>query len=92
MICVRCSVSFVAANGPVVQPKCSASQRIAGGLKALNGIADAATSFSLSGIHFFGAVTVVAAGCLNPTPFEPATCVGSGFAAVSLTGGPCWPV
>jgi hypothetical protein len=66
---------------------CSATKRIAGTLKALNGLGDAATSFALAGIHYFAAGTLVGAGCLEPTPFEPATCVAAGFGAASLTAG-----
>jgi len=38
-------------------------------------------------VHFVAGGPLVTAGCGEPTPFEPATCLASGFGAASLWGG-----
>jgi hypothetical protein len=84
-------------SGPVVAPNnnqqpqqkkpCSTTTRIAGTIKALQAAGDAGGSFTLAGIHFGAAGLLVGAGCLDPTPFEPATCIAAGFGGASLTAG-----
>ena len=66
---------------------CSPGTRIAEGIKAASGLGDASISFGAAGIHFGAAFAAVSAGCLDPTPFEPATCIAGGVAAVDLTAG-----
>jgi RHS repeat-associated protein len=67
--------------------KCSITTRIAGAIEALSGAGDAVVSFSLAGVHFGAAGVLVSAGCLDPTPFEPATCLAGGFGGASLAAG-----
>jgi hypothetical protein len=66
---------------------CNTATRIAGALKALQAAGDAGGSFTLAGVHFGAAGLLVGAGCLDPSPFEPATCIAAGFGGASLTAG-----
>lgn len=56
--------------------------------KALWEGGDALIAANLAGIHFFFAGAALTAGCLDPTPFEPATCAGGVFVGATFgTGG-----
>ena len=68
------------------QPPCDPATRFAGVVKATEAAGDASIALNLAGIHFGGALFLVGAGCLDPTPFEPATCAAAGFGAADLTG------
>ena len=56
-------------------------------MKAFDGFQTAGAAFTLAGVHVGGAVLLVGGGCLDPTPFEPVTCIAGGAGAVSLTAG-----
>lgn len=56
-------------------------------VKAFDGFQVAGAAFTTAGIHFGAAVLLVGAGCLDPTPFEPATCIAGGFGGASLSAG-----
>ncbi len=79
----------VAPNNPQQpqKPKCDPLTRLGGAIKALSAAGDAAGSFNLAWVHVAAAGFLIGAGCLEPTPFEPATCVASGFGGVALLGG-----
>jgi hypothetical protein len=69
------------------KPKCDPLTRLGAAIKALSAAGDAAGSFNLAWVHVAAAGFLIGAGCLEPTPFEPATCVASGFGGVALLGG-----
>jgi hypothetical protein len=69
------------------KPPCNPATRIGGVVKAFDGFQTAGAAFTLAGVHVGGAVLLVGGGCLDPTPFEPATCIAGGAGAVSLTAG-----
>ena len=79
----------IAPNNPQQpqKPKCDPLTRLGGAIKALSAAGDAAGSFNLAWVHVAAAGFLIGAGCLEPTPFEPATCVASGFGGVALLGG-----
>ena len=90
------NVSFAPSNAPnngqkPQQPQknpCPTGTRMVGVGKALWEGGDALISANLAGIHFFFAGAALTAGCLDPTPFEPATCAGGVFVGGTLgTGG-----
>jgi len=61
------------------KPPCNPITRIGGVVKAFDGFQTSAAAFTLAGVHIGGAVILVGGGCLDPTPFEPATCIAGGF-------------
>jgi|SRR6185312_12472787 len=73
-------------NNPRSRP-CNPTTRIGGVVKAFDGAQTSAAAFTLAGVHFVAGGLLVTAGCGEPTPFEPATCLASGFGAASLWGG-----
>ncbi|MFZ0302205.1 MAG: RHS repeat-associated core domain-containing protein [Terracidiphilus sp.] len=79
-------------NGPKPQQPqknpCPPGTRMVGVGKALWEGGDALIAANLAGIHFFFAGAALTAGCLDPTPFEPATCAGGVFVGATFgTGG-----
>jgi hypothetical protein len=81
----------IAPNNPTPQqpkkPPCNPATRIGGVVKAFDGFQTAGAAFTLAGVHVGAAVALVGGGCLDPTPFEPATCIAGGAGAISLAGG-----
>jgi RHS repeat-associated protein len=69
------------------KPPCSPATRIGGAVKAFDGLQRAGAAFTTAGIHFVAGGLLVGAGCGEPTPFEPVTCLASGFGAASLWSG-----
>lgn len=79
-----------APNNNQQQPQknpCPPGTRAAGAVKAAEGTGDALAAFNLSAVHIVTAGVLFSAGCLEPTPFEPATCLAGGAGAGSLLGG-----
>ncbi len=69
------------------KPKCDPLTRLGAAIKALSAAGDAAGSFNLAWVHVAAAGFLIGAGCLEPPPFEPATCLASSFGGVALRGG-----
>jgi hypothetical protein len=88
-MCVRRSVTSDAPSKPQQpqKPTCDPLTRLGGAIKALSAAGDAAGSFNLAWVHVATAGFLIGAGCLEPTPFEPATCVASGLGGGALLGG-----
>jgi hypothetical protein len=56
-------------------------------VKAFDGFQTVGAAFTTAGIHVGAAGFLLVAGCGDPTPFEPATCIAGGAGAASLTAG-----
>jgi RHS repeat-associated protein len=74
---------------PKQPPKkpCPPGTRAAGVVQAASGAGDAAGAFTLAGVHLGTAGALLGAGCFDPTPAEPVTCLAAGAGAGSLLAG-----